>query len=119
MEELTGLSIDGWPLIAVTVFVALDIVTGLIKSGMVGEWSSGVMREGLAHKCTYYLLIVVFTAVEVFQHHFDVLPDVPTALAVCVYVIGIEFISVIENPVAINPELSDFAPIKKLFGGEK
>ena len=118
MEELANVSIDAWPIIAVCILVALDIVSGLGKAYATGTLSSKAMRDGLMHKATYFVLIALFVAVEVFQQHFEVLPDVPTTLAICVYVCATEFVSVLENLTQINPELKEWPVLSKLFAKE-
>ena len=115
MEELANVSIDAWPIAAVCVLVLLDIVSGLGKAYVTGTLSSKAMRDGLMHKATYFGLIVLFVAVEVFQQHFDVLTNVPTTLAICVYVCVTEFVSVLENLTVINPELREWPVLSKLF----
>lgn len=113
------LSIDGWPIAAVCLMVILDIVTGLMKAFASGTVQSSVMREGLFHKATYFILILLFAAVEVLQMHFDILPELPTALAICVYVIVTEIISIIENVSIINPELAQWPIIKQVIASLK
>lgn len=118
MEEFAIVSIDGWPIAAVGVLVFLDVASGLIKAYAVGTLSSKAMRDGLLHKSAYFLLIALFVAIEVMQQHFEVLPGIPTTLVICVYICGTEFISVLENLVAINPELKQFAVLQKLLEKE-
>lgn len=118
MQEFQSVSIDAYPIIAVCVLVLLDIVSGLGKAYYTGTLSSKAMRDGLMHKATYFVLIALFAAVEVAQQHFEVLPDIPTTLAICVYICGTEFVSVLENLVAINPELKEFALLGKLLEKE-
>lgn len=118
MQELANVSIDAWPIMAVCVLVVLDVVSGLGKAYVTGTMSSKAMRDGLMHKATYFVLIALFVAVEVFQQHFEVLPGVPTTLAICVYVCATEFVSVLENLTAINPELREWPVLSKLFDKE-
>lgn len=113
------LSIDGWPIAAVCLMVILDIVTGLMKAFATGTVQSSVMREGLFHKATYFILILLFAVVEVLQMHFDILPELPTALAICVYVVATEIISIIENISIINPELTQWPIIKQVIASLK
>ena len=115
MEELANVSIDAWPIAAVCVFVLLDIVSGFVKAYVTGTLSSKEMRDGLMHKSAYFALIALFVCLEIFQRHFEVLPNVPTALAVCVYVCATEFFSVLENVVAINPDIKKWSIFAQLF----
>lgn len=118
MEGLANVSIDAWPIAAVCVFVLLDIVSGLGKAYVTGTLSSKEMRDGLMHKSAYFALIALFAALEVFQQHFEVLPNVPTTLSVCIYVCVTEFCSVLENIVAINPDIKKWPIFAQLFGKE-
>lgn len=115
MEELTNVSIDAWPIAAVCVFVLLDVVSGIGKAYATGTLASKNMRDGLMHKSAYFALIALFVCLEIFQQHFEVLPNVPTTLAVCVYVCATEFFSVLENIVAINPEIKKWPIMEQLF----
>ena len=115
MEELANVSIDAWPIAAVCVFVILDVVSGLVKAYVTGTLSSREMRDGLMHKSAYFALIALFACVEVFQQHFEVLPGLPTTLAVCVYVCATEFFSALENIVAINPDIKKWPIFAQLF----
>lgn len=118
MEELANVSIDAWPIAAVCVFVLLDIASGLGKAYVTVTLSSKEMRDGLMHKSVYFVLIALFASLEVFQQHFDVLPNVPTTLTVCIYVCATEFFSVLENIVAINPDIKKWPIFAQLFDKE-
>lgn len=115
MEELANVTIDAWPIAAVCVFVLLDIVSGFGRAYVTGTLSSAEMRDGLMHKSAYFALIALFVCLELFQRHFEVLPNVPTTLAVCVYVCATEFFSVLENIVAINPDIKKWPIFAQLF----
>lgn len=118
MKELANVSIDAWPIAAVCVFVLFDIASGFGKAYVTGTLSSKEMRDGLMHKSAYFALIALFASLEVFQQHFDVLPNVPTTLAVCIYVCVTEFFSVLENIVAINPDIKKWPIFAQLFDKE-
>lgn len=115
MEALASISIDTWPIAAVCVFVLLDIGSGFVKAYVTGTLSSKEMRDGLMHKSAYFALIALFACLEVFQRHFELLPNVPTTLAVCIYVCATEFFSVLENIVTINPDIKKWPIITQLF----
>lgn len=115
MQELTNISIDAWPISAVCVLVLLDIVSGVVKAYVTGTLSSKEMRDGLMHKSAYFALIALFACVEVFQQHFEVLPDVPTTLCISIYICTTEFFSVLENIVVINPDIKKWPVMEQLF----
>lgn len=111
-----AISIDCWPIAGVLVFICIDVITGLIKAYKAKKVASAVMRDGLLHKSTYLILVILFTAVEVFQQHFEIAPDFPTTLTVCVYICATEIVSVCENLAAINPDIANWPFISAIVG---
>lgn len=86
-------------------FIALDMVTGLIKAFKKKNYTSSIMREGLFHKCGSVLCVVFGILVDYAQTLVDIGVSVPVALSLCVYVILMEIGSIIENLCTINPEI--------------
>lgn len=86
-------------------FIALDFVTGLVKAFKNKNYSSGLMREGLFHKCGSVMTIGFGLLVDYAQLYFDLGTSVPVAGAICTYIILMECGSVIENLGQINPEI--------------
>lgn len=115
---MEGITIDWWPIAAVGFLVALDVITGLLKGWATHTLSSKVMREGLVHKATYALMIVLFVGVEILQQHFVVWPDFPTVSVICGYICVCEIISFFENLIAIYPDLADWPIIDKILTHE-
>lgn len=109
------MSVDCWPYVAVIVLVLLDILTGLVKAFTQGNVSSYIMREGLTNKLMYFLLLVTFTAVNFVQAMLNVWPDFPTVEAIAVYICVTEIVSILENIVAVNPEIGKWPIIKQLY----
>lgn len=86
-------------------FVALDLVTGIIKALMKKEFTSSIMREGLFHKLGSVLCVVFAVLVDYAQAVVDLGVTVPVTETVCAYIILMEIGSVIENICLINPEI--------------
>lgn len=108
------LSIDIPMLVVVGIAIALDIVTGLIKAGVTGTMTSSAMREGLIHKATYVIVLLVACFCEIACQEFDLGVQIPSASAVCVYVILTELVSIAENIVVANPDIAEWPIIKIL-----
>ena len=116
---MDGLTIDGTALSVCGVLIALDIATGLAKAWIAHDIQSTALREGLAHKATYVVLILLGVVCEYAQLHISLGVELPTALAITVYIIVSEIVSVAENLVAINPELGKWPILKQLSAAHK
>lgn len=105
---------DIWYLIAVIVFIVTDYVTGVIKAIMAGVLSSKKMREGLGHKFTYFVLILLAWFIDTVNTHVSI--GLPVSMFVCTVsgVCLVELTSILENVTAINPELKNM-PFMKAF----
>lgn len=103
--------------IAVLVFILLDIVSGVLAAAKDGTLQSSVMRQGLYHKCGELMLLGLAIAGQwlITVNGFDsVIP--PQALSsVAVYIVVMELVSILENIGRLNPEF-DLNAISKLFG---
>lgn len=105
---------DIWALIAVLFFVVTDYTTGIVKAIVAGNLSSKKMREGLGHKFTYLVLIVVAYMIDVVDIHVDLGLPVHVFLITVGGICLIELTSIIENITQINPELKD-VPFMRIF----
>lgn len=86
-------------------FIALDMVTGLVKAFKDKAFTSSVMREGLFHKCGSILSVIFGSLVDYAQSYVDLGVTIPVAGAICTYIIAMECGSIIENVGKINPEI--------------
>ena len=111
---MTFTDTDIWALIAVLFFVTTDYVTGIVKAIMGGNLSSKRMREGLGHKFTYLVLILVAYMIDVVGVHVDLGLPVHVYLVTVGGICLIELTSIIENITEINPELKD-VPFMQIF----
>lgn len=94
----------------VAMFISLDIITGLISSIKTKKFTSRKMREGLYHKGGIILIIALSLLIDYSQTIIDIGFTIPTAKAVCTYVIIMELGSNLENIYKLNPAL------KKIIG---
>ena len=112
------MEIDWHILVAVMVFILLDVVTGINKAVMSKGLNSTVMRDGLFHKSAFLLAIALAYACEYGMLYLDLGFSMPIVGAVCVYICLTETVSILENLGSINPELAN-SKFMKLFASNK
>lgn len=93
--------------VCASVFMALDYVTGLVKAVLQKNVNSQKMREGLAHKFSYVVVMFVAWFIEFESAHINLGFSVPLFVPVVIAISLIEITSILENCVIINPELSN------------
>ena len=86
-------------------FIALDMITGLIKAFKEKSYCSSIMRQGLFHKSGSVLCIVFGVLVDYAQQYVELGVNIPVAISICTYICLMEVGSIIENVVTINPEI--------------
>ena len=96
---------EAWLSIAVLIFIIIDYITGVIKAAINKAVSSQEMREGLGHKATYIILLVVCYIIDTLQLNTDLSLPVKMFPIVSCGILLIEITSIIENICEINPEL--------------
>lgn len=87
------------------ILIVLDYVTGLLKAFATRTVSSSKMRAGLYHKAGYAVVIALAFLLEHGQQYVNLGFTVPLIAPVCLYIVFAEIVSVLENAVALNPEL--------------
>lgn len=87
------------------ILITLDYVTGLMKAFATRTVSSSKMRSGLYHKSGYVVVIALAFLLEHAQQYVSLGFTVPLIAPVCLYIIFAEIVNVLENAVALNPEL--------------
>lgn len=109
------------PFVIVLGFIAFDILTGLIKAKHDGSYNSSIMREGGYHKSMEILAVVGSYGIEYAMQYIELGIPIPLVGSVVTYICIMEFISIMENMCAVNPELSTlFKPyLEKLKGDEE
>lgn len=86
-------------------FIVLDFVTGMIKAFATHSFKSAKMREGLWHKSSLVLVVVLGVMIDYAQTLMDIGVMVPVSGAACAYITLMEISSVLENVCVINPDL--------------
>lgn len=97
------------PLLWLLLLVIVDFITGLIGHTMRDGFSSSKVREGLAHKFTYVIALVLCLILEKIMEYYD-LPMVYAGVLYSltyVWIVITETGSILENLVLINPDLAD------------
>ena len=105
------------PLAVLSVFVALDILTGVAAAVSASELSSSKMRDGLFHKFAFYGAYVLAVALECAAGALDLNITIPAAGTVAAYIVATEVVSVLENLCKMNPELKN-SKFLDMFGDD-
>ena len=95
-----------WPVVAVLAFMLGDIASGIAQACANGDLSSSKMREGLWHKASFVLLVMLAFGVEWASGFMELGFDVPLVAPVCVLVVLTETVSILENIARMNPGLA-------------
>lgn len=101
--------------VALAVFITLDILSGLAAAASTKTINSTAMREGMWHKLAFVFTYILSFALEMCMGAVDIGFTIPTAGAVAVYIVGTETVSILENICTLNPELKEKG-LLKLFG---
>lgn len=112
MQELTFANME--VLIITLILIILDLITGFVGAIKEKDVKSEKMRQGLWHKSGFIGLIVLAYIVEYASYRLDLGFEVPTVLAVCIYIIVTEAISIFENLCVLNPQLVN-SPLGTIF----
>lgn len=105
------------PLAVLSVFVVLDILTGVASAISAGELSSSKMRDGLFHKLAFYGAYVLAVALECAAGVLELNITIPAAGAVAAYIVATEVVSILENLCKMNPELKN-SKFLAMFGDD-
>lgn len=100
--------------ILVSLFIALDVLTGVLQAAMNKEIDSTIMRQGLFRKSAEVLIVIITIAINFAAQYIDFGANVPLIECMCAYLIVMELSSILENIIKINPDLAD-NPLFSLF----
>lgn len=109
---LNGVDTD--VLIITLVMIVLDLISGFIGAIKEKNVQSEKLRQGLWHKAGFIGLIVLAYIVQYASIRLDLGFEVPTVLAVCIYIIITEAISIFENLCVLNPDIVH-SPLGSIF----
>lgn len=101
--------------IVMCAFIALDVITGLLKAFRDG-FKSRCMRDGLVHKTTEIIIVVLARLIDFASNYLDLGFDIKLTTAVIIYIIVMEISSILENVKCLNPQL--FENVKGVFKNE-
>ena len=101
-------------LIITAVMILLDVVVGFAGAVRNKDVQSAKLRDGLWHKAGFVGLIALAYIIQYATLYADLGFEIPTVMAVCVYVIVTEIVSVFENLCVLNPELVN-SPLGAIF----
>lgn len=94
--------------IAVSVFILFDIVTGVIKALYNDGLNSTYLRKGLFHKLSELIAVVGAYLLEYGIQYIQLGVDVPLLKATAAYICLMELVSILENLAEVNPILGRF-----------
>lgn len=86
--------------------MVLDFVSGTVVAVIRHEWKSKIMREGLLHKCSLLLCVVLGVILDMGQHYLELGISIPAYQCISAYITLMEAGSVIENVCKVNPGLA-------------
>lgn len=96
------------------IFIALDVISGLVQACVNKCVDSTKMKQGLYHKCGFVLAMCLGYVCEWSIGYIDLGFTIPIATPVCAFICLTELASILENLGKINPELAG-AKFMKLF----
>lgn len=86
-------------------FMAIDVITGVLKAVKNKELNSTKAREGIYKKASFILFIAFGYLADYAMDYVDMGFSFPAAATICTLIIVTEAISVLENLGQINPDL--------------
>lgn len=86
-------------------FMAVDVITGVIKAVKNKQLNSTKAREGIYKKASFIIFIGFGYLIDYALAYVDMGINIPAAISICTLVIMTEAISVLENLGDINPEM--------------
>lgn len=114
-EEMTAID---WTMIGVCCsFMLVDTIVGVLNACMHGQFKSGAMREGLWHKCSVLIVLMVAGLCDFVTGNGLVSIELPLSI-VDVFgcmVVMMEIGSILENCLKMNPSLAPLG-LFKIFG---
>ena len=87
-------------------FILADIVTGILQALYNHDLNSTKLRQGLYHKLSEVLAVVLSVGLEYACEYIELGVDVPVLKVVSVYICLMELVSILENLCEVNPRLA-------------
>lgn len=86
-------------------FMAIDVLTGVLKAVKNKELNSTKAREGIYKKASFILFIAFGYLADYAMDYVNIGFNLPAAATICTLIIVTEAISVLENLGQINPDM--------------
>ena len=107
-------------LVAMLVLIVLDFIVGMVQASVNGVFDSTKVRQGLAHKCSEFLFVIVGIVVDALLYigvdlDLGFVFNAPVTVVVLTAIILMEIASVLENIMKINPQLAKLPVFKALL----
>lgn len=107
---------------AALILIAMDIIFGGYNAARKGEFQSRVMREGLMHKATECCIVIigdimdalVLAGIEIPTPIGDMAVQGLVTLGFCLFILWMEFTSLMEIFAGIYPKLAEMKPFQIL-----
>ena len=103
-------------LVFALVFMALDVISGLLKAFKKKAFNSAKMKTGGLEKGALILLLCAVFILDYSQKFIDLGTTIPMFKGVSAYIILMEFGSILENTIIIVPTLRN-SKFLSFFGG--
>lgn len=105
----TFINVQLEPLMLILALIIIDYIMGIIGAIVNDNFSSTKMRQGLFHKMTYLVILIVALIVQRLGEFYDLGIAFTAAVygLVCTWIIITELGSILENLTAINPKFAD------------
>lgn len=110
--------VDTDVLIITLVLILADLISGFVGAIKEKDVQSEKLRQGLWHKAGFIGLIALAYIIEYASMRLELGFEVPTVLAVCIYIIITEAISIFENLYVLNPDIAK-SPLGSIFHNNK
>lgn len=104
-------------ILVVLVFIAVDILVGIIKAAYKTGFKSAKMREGLYHKLGEILSVIFGALCELAFPIVGIDIKIPIVSSICIYLVIMETGSIVENLAVISPNIQKI--LAKVFGAYK
>ena len=104
-------------ILVVLIFIAADILVGIIKAAYKIGFKSAKMREGLYHKLGEILAVIFGALCELAFPIVGINIKIPIVSSICIYLVIMETGSIVENLAVISPNIQKI--LAKVFGAYK
>lgn len=104
-------------IIIVLVFIAADVIVGVVKGVCTIGFKSLKMRDGLYHKLGEIIAIAFGYFCEYAFPYIGITISIPIVSTICIYIVLMETGSIVENLAEISPNIKKM--LGKVFDGYK